>query len=121
RSHKVLVIDCAEGGQAANVIDKASAAYWDTVAARLRAHGSSPLQAQIAWVKEADAGPTGGFPAASETLLTHMRALIQIAQLKLPNLKLAYITSRVYAGYATTALNPEPYAYESGFTVKWLI
>src|SRR5262249_36520602 len=32
-----------------------------------------------------------------------------------------YFTSRVYAGYATTTLNPEPYAYESGFTIKWLI
>ena len=31
------------------------------------------------------------------------------------------ISGGLYAGYATTALNPEPYAYESGFAMKWLI
>ncbi len=32
-----------------------------------------------------------------------------------------YLSSRTYGGYATTGLNPEPYAFESGFSVKWLI
>jgi len=121
RNPSVFVIDCAEGGQAANVINNVNAAYWDTVASRLRGHGSSPLQAQIAWVKEADRQPTGGFPASAETLEAHMRTVILIAKQVLPNLKLVYFTSRVYAGYATTTLNPDPYAYESGFSVKWLI
>ncbi len=35
--------------------------------------------------------------------------------------KLTYLSSRTYGGYATTGLNPEPYAYESAFSVKWLI
>lgn len=31
------------------------------------------------------------------------------------------MSSRTYGGYATTELNPEPYAYQSGFSVKWLV
>src|SRR5262249_1988057 len=30
-------------------------------------------------------------------------------------------SNRIYAGYATTGLNPEPYAYESSFACRWAI
>ena len=33
----------------------------------------------------------------------------------------ATLSSRIYAGYAVTPLNPEPYAYESAFSVRGLI
>jgi len=88
------------------------------VATRLRGRGSSPLQAQVAWIKEADAGPMGSFEASSETLAVHLARVVTILKQKCPNLRLAYFTSRIYAGYATTVLNPEPYAYESGFAVR---
>ena len=112
------VIDCALGGQSADRIDDPSVPYWDSVATRLRGRGSSPLQAQVAWIKEADAGPTGSFAVSSESLAVHLERLVGILKAKFPNVKLAYFTSRIYAGYATTALNPEPYAYESGFAVR---
>jgi lysophospholipase L1-like esterase len=121
RRATVRAIDCAVGGQAANVIANVAAPYWDSVATRLRGRGSSPLQVQVAWVKEADASPTGGFESSSDTLTSHLRRIAQNLHVKLPSLKLVYFTSRIYAGYASTALNPEPYAYESGFAVKRLI
>ena len=37
-----------------------------------------------------------------------------------PNVRIAYLTSRIYGGYGLR-LSPEPEAYENGFTVKWLI
>lgn len=121
RRPTVRVIDCAKGGQAANVIDDPAAAYWDTVATKLRGRGSSPLQVQAVWIKQADASPTGGFGPSGDSLAAHLRRIAQIIKVKLPNVRLAYFTSRIYAGYASTALNPEPYAYESGFAVKRVI
>ena len=38
-----------------------------------------------------------------------------------PNVKIVYLSSRIYAGYATTGLNPEPHAFESAFSVRWLV
>jgi hypothetical protein len=118
---RVRAIDCAEGGQTASIIKNPAAAYWDTVRTRLRGHGSSPLQVQVAWIKEANAGPTTGFPAATTTLMRDLGSVVRTLKDQFPNLRIAYLSSRIYAGYASTALNPEPYAYESGFAVKWLI
>ena len=39
----------------------------------------------------------------------------------IPNLRIAYLGSRIYGGYASTVLNPEPYAYEGAFAVRGLI
>jgi hypothetical protein len=121
RHPRLLAVDAAVGGQPANVIRSPQAAYWDSVAARLRTAGSSPSQVQAVWIKEANARPTGGFPASAETLQWNLAAIARVLKQKLPNVRLAYLTSRIYAGYATTNLNPEPYAYESGFAVQWLI
>ncbi len=117
----VLVVDCAQGGQAASDIKDPNAPYWSTVATRLRQAHSSPAQAQVVWLKEALRGPTGGFPAATDTLRWYLGSIVRVIKDKLPNTRICYLTSRIYAGYASTNLNPEPYAYESGFAVKGLI
>lgn len=121
RNPRLLPIDCALGGQSVDRIVDPNASYWDTVATRLRAHGSSPLQPQAVWIKEAIANPRGDFAASTDTLQRGLATVVRLIHLKLPNVKLVYITSRIYAGYATTTLNPEPYAYQSGFAVRGVI
>jgi hypothetical protein len=118
---RVRVIDCALGGQATQDIRQPNAPYWGFVAGRLRTMSSSPLQAQAVWLKEARRGPTGTFPASAESLTNDLGRIVQLIHDKLPNVKQVFLSSRIYAGYASTALNPEPYAYESGFAEKWLI
>src|SRR5204862_7432809 len=54
-------------------------------------------------------------------LESDLGTIVQILQRRYPSLRLIYLSSRTYGGYATTPLNPEPYAYDSGFAVKWLI
>lgn len=47
--------------------------------------------------------------------------VLQNAKERFPNVRIAYLSSRIYAGHATGALNPEPFAYEGAFAVRWLI
>lgn len=121
RHPNVRFVNGAQGGQDARRIADPNAAYWAYVDGRLTASQATPAQVQTVWLKEAVAGPSGGFPAAAREFEGFLRTIAQILQTRFPNLRLAYLSSRIYAGYASTGLNPEPYAYENGFSVKWLI
>ena len=74
-------------------------------------------------MKEAIAGPTLPFPSDAIELQGYLRTIAMVLKDKFPNIELAYYASRIYAGYATgvSQLNPEPFAYQSGFSVKWLV
>lgn len=126
KNPQLVIVDGAQGGMSAariiNPDDGATGArFWTTVNQRLAGAGVTPQQVQVAWVKEADARPTEPFPIHAERLQSELARIAQILKDRFPNLKIAYYSSRIYAGYATTALNPEPFAYESGFAVKWLV
>jgi hypothetical protein len=123
----LVIVDGAQGGMTASIISDLAnpngngQRFWNTVDARLSAAGVVPAQVQIAWVKEADAGPTAAFPNDALTLKNELSAIARILKARFPNIRLTYCSSRIYAGYASTTLNPEPFAYQSGFAVKWLI
>ncbi len=121
RNPRLRVVDCALGGQTAELIRDPSYWYWKTVQERLTFNGSSLKQVQAGWFKDANANPTTGFPAATLQLENDFAEVVRVIHQKMPNARLCYMTSRIYAGYASSTLNPEPYAYEAGFAVKGLI
>ncbi|HMO14604.1 MAG TPA: hypothetical protein PKD64_00100 [Pirellulaceae bacterium] len=121
KSPDVTIVDCAQGGQAMREWANPDARPWNEADRRLRAAGVSPAQVQVAWIKLANKVPTGTLQQHGEQLQRDATAVIQNAKRRYPNLRVVYLSSRIYAGYATANLNPEPYAYESAFAVRWLI
>lgn len=128
KNPKVKLVDCAEGGMSSNVISIVNAEsyrhYWDTtIVNRLSAAGVTAKQVQVIWYKEAfPVGSSGPTPQVySDSLIVQSKRIMNIIKTKFPNAKICYIASRIYAGYATTSLNPEPYAYWQGWTMKWMI
>lgn len=125
-NHTTLrIVNGARGGQVAETWDQATDANYDRIRDQVLApQGLGEKQVQIAWVKVAHSNPTTALPDASSDaylLERDMGNIIRALKTRYPNLQQVFFSSRIYAGYATTTLNPEPYAYESGFAVKWLV
>lgn len=118
---RLVLVDGAQGGQVVWVTAKPNMPYWDVNEQRLAAAGVTRNQVQAAWILQAIPGPTKPFPGEAKDLQRYLVETLHVLHDKFPNLKIAYLSSRTYAGYATSPLNPEPHAYESGFAVKWLI
>jgi hypothetical protein len=117
----VQLVNGAQGGQAAGIIVDDSAEFWKVVDERLEEAGVSRAQVQAAWILQATMGPADPFPVEARMLYSHLVGIMNILRERFPNLRVAYHSSRLYAGYATSPLNPEPHAYESAFAVRWLI
>jgi hypothetical protein len=121
----LAIIDGAQGGQTADDWDESTDPSYDVVRdRRLAPRGLSERQVQIAWVKVAHSQPRSALPNADADARILARRLADIARtlkVRYPNIQQVFASSRIYAGYASTSLNPEPYAYESGFAVQWLV
>jgi hypothetical protein len=118
---KLVLVDGAQGGQVAWITSKPGTPFWEVVGDRLTAAGVTPAQVQAAWLLQANPGPREEFPTEMKELQRDIIDTLHVMHDKFPNLKVTYLSSRTYAGYATSPLNPEPHAYESGFAVKWVI
>lgn len=121
KNSRVVIVDAAEGGQDATIISDPAAIYWTHVEQKLANAGVTPAQVQAVWLKEARARPTEPFPQDANILRDELRSIVQIIKSRYPSTRSIYLSSRIYAGYATSNLNPEPFAYQSAFAVKWLI
>lgn len=121
----LVIVNGAKGGQSAkDWVDPNDDNYDRVVSEHLTPQGLSENQVQIAWVKVANPGPSSSLPnqdADAYILESQIAEIVRALRVRYPNLKQVFLSSRIYAGYAATVLNPEPYAYESGFSVKFLI
>lgn len=119
------VVDGAKGSQtAADWVSPASPNYDRIRDSVLAPQGLSEQQVQVIWLKVANPDPTVSLPSNSadaELLLAQMGDIVRVLHNRYPSLQIVFLSSRIYGGYATVTLNPEPYAYETGFAVKWLI
>lgn len=118
---QLVIVDGAQGGQAADTTANSNAKFWTVVDERLHASGVTPRQVQVVWLKQAIIRPQRPFPAEAKVLEGYLVDTLHNLADRFPNLRIAYLSSRIYAGYAGTPLNPEPHAYESAFAVKWVI
>ena len=124
KNPKVTIVNGAQGGEDASHWTDPLDETWTVLALRLKTAGVSPLQVQVAWMKHALEFPDtyGAFPAHAQTLQTDMEAIMRIARSMYPNLRIVYVSSRTRAYTEEIGtFSPEPFAYESGFAVKWMI
>lgn len=120
KAPSVIVVDGAQGGRDATAWTDRHGEPWAEVRRRLTRAGVTRPQVQVLWIKQALAGPRryGRFPRHARVLADHLIAILRRARREYPHLRLAFLSSRTYGGWATTPLNPEPFAYESAFAVR---
>jgi hypothetical protein len=89
--------------------------------------GFTREQVQIAWMKSGSKDDSiVEFPLQADSIYQkYVRAVIRLKD-SFPNLKILYLTSHAYGGYAGEESNNveiagEPASYYGGFSVKWLI
>ena len=117
----LVIVNGAQGGATALDWGNASSPVWSVAMEKLADDGVTADQVAVVWAKLANSASRDDPDPYREGLQIDVESTIANLKGKFPNLKLAYLTSRIYAGYASSTLNPEPYAYESGFVMKWTI
>lgn len=118
---RVTLVDGAQGGQDAAKWADPQSQTWSVAQDRLARAGVSAAQVQAVWLKQAQAAPRTDFETHIHSLAQQLRAIVEITAQRYPNLQQVFVSPRTYGGYATTSLNPEPYAYQAGFADKLLV
>jgi len=125
KNSKLVIVNGAQGGATPNVFTSSTSVYWSMILNNyLPQNAVTANQVVAIWMEDVDGIAKGTFPTDIATLQTEYETIMQTMHTLFPNLKLMYFSSRVYAGYSNGVgkpPNPEPYAYEMSFAVKWAI
>src|SRR5581483_11914504 len=95
--------------------------FWKVVDERMKAADVTDQQVQAVWMFQVIVAPFRRFPQDVRRLQYLMEDTLRTAHQRYPNLRIAYLSSRIYAGFAMVPQNPEPHSYESGWAPKWII
>lgn len=124
RRQGLVIFNGAFSSQTNVTWDQPTDTNYARVANNLADAGFSEAQVQVGWLKIANPGPMNALPASNAdayALETSTANVVRAMKTRYPNLKMVFISSRTYGGWATTTLNPEPYAYEGAFAVRWVV
>lgn len=116
--------DASEWARTANVKATGSESTpWSLLTDRLGEFRVSRAQVQVLWI-QLESHPRNRkapFPEHARRLQKNLATIVRAAQRKFPNLRLTYLSSSIYAGYANKIPRSEPYAFETGFAVRGLV
>ena len=118
----LVFVNGAQGGATpGTLLTTTNNKYFNTIINNyLPDQGVTSKQVVAVWIEDSNGIATGTFPSDMTTLQTDYETVMNNLHTLFPNLTLVYFSSRIYAGYSNgvAKINPEPYAYESGFAVK---
>lgn len=139
---KLVIVNGAMGGCTAMIIGASNPndpcysyynTYWNNVNTQLGSNGVNANQVEVIWYKNTNqAGPSPCYPAPgspqifADSIRVQTKRIMHDIKQRFPNVKLCYIASRISARYSCSSctnagLNPEPYAYWQGWSMKELI
>ncbi len=121
--HLVLVNGAIDGTDSPNYANFNDGSWQTILNFYLPYQNVTADQVVAVWLNDPRSQPSGAYPDDMAKQESDVIAALQNMQIYFPNLKLAYIESMHYAGYATNdpEILPEPYAYETGFAMQSLI
>ena len=117
----ITFVDGAQGGATPKLLTSTTSVYWNTILNNyLPDQGLTANQVQVAWIETSDGITTGTFPSDMTTMQGQYESMMGTMHTLFPKLTMVYFSGRIYAGYSNgvAKIDPEPYAYESGFAVK---
>jgi hypothetical protein len=117
----VVLVDGAQGGQSAVETSDPRTNFWKVVDERMKAADVTDQQVQAVWMFQVIVAPFRPFPQDVKRLQYLMEDTLRTAHQRYPNLRMAYLSTRIFAGFAMVPQSPEPHCYESGWAPKWII
>jgi hypothetical protein len=117
----ITFVDGAQGGATPNLLALSTSPYWNTIINNyIPDQGMTADQIQVAWIETSDGITTGTFPSDMTLMQSQYEGMMNTMHTLFPKLTMVYFSSRIYAGYSNgvAKIDPEPYAFESGFAVK---